>query len=172
MKSKIKMAIDFLMTVLLLLLMAYQITGQELHEWIGAGMLVLFVAHNLLNFRWYGNLCKGKYQWLRIVQTAIHFSLLLTMLCLGFSGIVMSRHVFAAFSIHGPMATARIMHLSASYWGFVLISIHLGLHWSMILGMFRKLTKGKKKLDIILWILPGFAVLVAGCGLHLFIKKI
>ena len=42
-KMKIKMGIDLLMTVLLLLLMAYQITGQELHEWLGAGVLVLFL---------------------------------------------------------------------------------------------------------------------------------
>lgn len=54
-KPKIKMGIDVMMTVLLLGLMAYQITGQALHEWFGAGMLVLFIAHNLLNIRWYGN---------------------------------------------------------------------------------------------------------------------
>lgn len=171
MKSKIKMVIDCLMTVLLLLLMAYQITGQELHEWIGSGMLVLFITHNLLNLRWYGNLWKGGYPWLRMVQTVINFSLLLTMICLGFSGIVMSRHVFAAFSIHGPMATARIMHLSASYWGFVLMSIHLGLHWNMILGMGRKLSRGKKMPGIILWILRGITVWLAGYGLYLFVQK-
>ena len=53
---KIKMEIDLLMTVLLLCLMAYQITGEALHEWFGAGMLLLFIAHNILNIRWYGNL--------------------------------------------------------------------------------------------------------------------
>ena len=165
------MAIDFLMTVLLLLLMAYQITGQEFHEWIGIGMLVLFVTHNLLNLRWYGNLFKGKYRMLRIIQTVINFSLLLTMFCLGFSGIVMSRHVFADFPINRPMATARNMHLSASYWGFVLISTHLGLHWSMILGMFRKLLNGKKVFGIIIWILRTASLLFAGYGLYLFIQK-
>ena len=36
-KMKIKMGIDFLMTVLLFLLMSYQITGQKLHEWFGTG---------------------------------------------------------------------------------------------------------------------------------------
>ena len=106
MRTKIKMGIDLLMTVLLLLLMAYQITGQELHEWFGAGMLVLFLLHNILNIRWYGNLFKGKYRPLRIVQTIINFAVLIAMLCLGFSGIVLSRHVFAILSIHGPMATA------------------------------------------------------------------
>ena len=33
MKLKIKMGIDLLMTALLLCLMAYQVTGQKLHEW-------------------------------------------------------------------------------------------------------------------------------------------
>ena len=41
-KMKIKIGIDFLMTILLLLLMAYQIVGEMLHEWFGAGMLVPF----------------------------------------------------------------------------------------------------------------------------------
>lgn len=67
-KMKIKMGIDFLMTVLLFLLMSYQITGQELHEWFGAEMLVLFLLHNILNIRWYGSLFKGKYTLLRIMQ--------------------------------------------------------------------------------------------------------
>ena len=101
-KMKIKMGIDFLMTVLLFLLMSYQITGQELHEWFGAEMLVLFLLHNILNIRWYGSLFKGKYTLLRIMQMIINISVLISMLCLGFSGVVMSRHVFAGLSIHGP----------------------------------------------------------------------
>lgn len=71
-KMKIKMGIDFLMTVLLLLLISYQITGQELHEWFGTGMLVLLLLHNILNIRWYGSLFKGKYTLLRTMQTLIN----------------------------------------------------------------------------------------------------
>ncbi len=44
---KIKIILDLLMTVVLLVLMAFQITGQELHEWFGTGMLVLFLMHNV-----------------------------------------------------------------------------------------------------------------------------
>ena len=109
-KMKIKMGIDFLMTVLLFLLMSYQITGQELHEWFGTGMLVLFLLHNILNIRWYGSLFKGKYTLLRTMQTLINISILISMLCLGFSGIVLSCHIFAGLPIQGPMATARTMH--------------------------------------------------------------
>lgn len=170
-KMKIKIGIDLLMTVLILLLMAYQITGQELHEWFGIGMLMLFLLHNILNIKWYGNLFKGKYRLLRIIQTVVNFSVLIIMLCLGFSGIVMSRHVFAAFTIRGPMATARRMHLSASYWGFVLMSVHLGFHWNMILSMCRKLSGGREKPKIIIWLLRGMAALIAIYGLYLFERK-
>lgn len=170
-KMKMKTGIDLLMTVLLILLMAYQITGQELHEWFGTGMLVLFLVHNILNIKWYGSLFKGKYRLLRIIQTVLNFSVLITMLCLGFSGIVMSRHVFAALSIHGPMATARRMHLAASYWGFVLMSVHLGLHWSMVIGMCRNLAGGREKPQVVMWIIRVIAVLLAVFGLYLFSRN-
>lgn len=176
MKPKVKMGIDVLMTALLLGLMAWQITGQTLHEWFGAGMLVLFIAHNILNIRWYGNLFKGRYRLLRIIQTTVNFSVLISMLCLGYSGIVMSRCVFAPLSIHGPMATARSMHMAASYWGFVLMSFHLGMHWGRVTGMFCRLLKGRtvpeRKLSgLSVWVLRLAAVLIAGYGLYCFIRK-
>ena len=94
--------VDFLMTILLLLLMAFQITGQEFHEWLGAGMLVLLLAHNILNYRWYKNLFREKYGVIRILQTAINTAVLVSMICLAYSGIVMSRYVFGFIS--GGMA--------------------------------------------------------------------
>lgn len=170
-KMKIKMGIDFLMTVLLLLLMSYQITGQELHEWLGTGMLVLFLLHNILNIRWYGSLFKGKYTLLRSMQAIINIGVFASMLCLGFSGIVMSRHVFAGLPIHGPMATARTLHLAASYWGFVLMSIHLGFHWSMILGMFRRLWNGKKMPVAFAWLMRFIAIFISAYGAYCFHKE-
>ncbi|MDD3745681.1 MAG: DUF4405 domain-containing protein [Anaerostipes sp.] len=167
-RMKIKIVIDLLMTVLLLLLMSCQITGQELHEWIGAGMIVLFLLHNILNIRWYGNLFKGKYTLLRVLQVLINISVLASMLCLGFSGIVLSRYVFAELPIGGPMATARTMHLAASYWGFVLMSIHLGFHWSMILGMFRRLRSEKKMSAVFVWLMRFAAICIAGYGAYCF----
>ena len=41
MNRKIKITIDILMTVLLLILMARQLTGNTVHEWIGAAMFIL-----------------------------------------------------------------------------------------------------------------------------------
>ncbi len=168
-KSKIKIAADALMTALLLCLMSYQVTGQELHEWFGAAMLVLFIAHNILNIRWYGGLFKGKYKPLRIFGTVLNFAVLAAILMLGYSGIVMSRHLFTFLHISKGMALARSMHLCVSYWGFVLMSLHLGFHWGMIIGIFRRVARGKK-LTALVWILRIAAAAVAAYGAVCFFK--
>ena len=75
----IRRIVDAAMTVLLLLLMAYQVTGEALHEWIGMGMTVLVIAHQILNRRWYGALLKGKYNAYRVLTTVINILLLLSL---------------------------------------------------------------------------------------------
>ena len=46
-KQIFKMAINILMTALFLILMGYHITGNHLHEWLGATLFVLFIAHHM-----------------------------------------------------------------------------------------------------------------------------
>ena len=52
---------DLAMALLLLFLMAYFITEQEIHEWLGVGMLVLFLLHHGLNWKWFQALVRGRY---------------------------------------------------------------------------------------------------------------
>jgi hypothetical protein len=158
---KIKAVVDALMTIALPALMAFQITGQWLHEWLGAGMLLLFAVHNSLNVRWYANLPKGGYKPLRILRTVINFGILAAVLSLAYSGIVMSQHVFRFLPIHGGMALARSLHMAGSYWAFVLMSMHLGLHWGMVSVKLSKLP---------VWVLRIIASVAAGYGAVCFFK--
>ena len=48
--------IDVCMTFTLLFLMAYQVTGEVLHERIDIGMTVLVIIHQILNRKWYSAL--------------------------------------------------------------------------------------------------------------------
>lgn len=160
-KMKIKMLIDFFMTILLLMLMAYQVTGERLHEWLGVFMIVLFIIHQFLNIGWYGRLFKGKYKPLRILQTAVNFSLLVTMFSLAYSGVIMSNYVFAFLPIHGGMALARVMHLAASYWCLVLAGIHLGLHLRMVAGILDKVFPWEKPV-VFKWLFRLLGAALAG----------
>ena len=162
-KMRWKIAIDILMSVMLLLLMAYQVVGDYLHEIFGTAMLVLFLVHHILNVRWYKSLLKGKYMPQRIISTVLNAALLAAMLSLAYSGVVLSRHVFDFLPITRGMALARVMHLSASYWGLVLMSLHIGLHWGMVVGTCHKLAGGKRR-PVLAWIARILAVAVAIYG--------
>ena len=172
MKKKLiyKIVIDMIMTVLLMFLMARQITGDSAHEWLGAGMLLLWIAHHILNRGWYSHLFKGKYTPMRIFQTVTNFAVLLSMFGLMVSGIILSREVFAFLPISGGIALARPLHVLSAFWGFVLMALHLGQHWNMILGMVRKAAGpvSSKPLRILLHIA---AASVAGYGLYAFLKN-
>ena len=164
-KMKLKMMIDLLMTLSLLLLLSYQLTSQTVHELLGTGMVVLFIAHNLLNLGWYKNLFRGRWDGVRAMKTAVNLALLVLLIAMGASGVVMSRSLFAGLPIRSGMALSRVVHLAGAYWGFLLMSLHLGLHWKMILGI------AKKRLPRLpAWPLRITAIAISGYGAFCFLR--
>lgn len=165
-KMVIKVAVDIGMTIALLLLMTYELIGQKEHEWIGIGMFVLFILHHFLNYKWSRNLLKGKYTVFRILQTLLVVLILATMIGSMVSGTILSRHVLTFVPIKGGRMSARKLHMISAYWGFILMSLHLGFHWSMMMGMARKLIK--KPSAVRTWTLRIAALLIAGYGVYAF----
>ncbi len=178
MKSKQiwKITVDILMTVALLLLMAYSLVcgsnpavGEAVHEWLGTGMFALVVLHHILNRKWIGSVLKGKYTPYRIVQTTLAVLVLLAMCGSMVSGILLSRTVFLFLGIRGGQAAAQTLHMLSAYWGFVFLSLHLGLHWSGIMSMARRHTKKSSK--VCKWALRTIAALIAVYGAYAFVKR-
>ena len=171
MKSKtvIKIIVDAVMTVMLFILMAFMITGQQIHEWTGTGMSVVFVLHNLLNFRWYWKLFKGRYTPIRIFQTAINIMMIISMICLIYSGIVMSRYIF--IKVSGSIAMARKIHLMSSHWTFILISMHIGIHWNMVCGILKKITFVKQITSIPHIFFMLTALIISAIGVYSFVSN-
>lgn len=171
MKSKkiVKLAIDIGMTIILLLLMTYALIGEEVHEWLGIGMFVLFILHHILNYKWWSHIVKGKYKAFRILQTSVVAGVLLAMLGSMISGVILSRHALDFLPIQGGMSFARKLHMISAYWGFILMSIHLGLHWNMIIGMAKNFMK--KASWSLRWGLRIIALLIAGYGGYAFVKR-
>ncbi len=134
--------VDFGMTALLLGLMAYSVTGQAVHEWMGVAAFLLFVVHHGLNGDWIRSLRKGRYTPARVLQTVLALLLLVSMLVQMISGIAMSRHALPFLDVPLPASTARLLHLACGYWSFLLVSLHLGFHWGIFLGLGRKLRDG------------------------------
>ena len=127
------MAADALMVLLLPVLMAYSLVGETAHELLGLAMFALFVCHHLLHRGWMKSVFRGKYTPARAVNTAVDLLLLAFMLAQPVSGVLMSKHILSGVTIPGAAAPARLLHLCLAYWGFVLLSVHLGLHLRVIL---------------------------------------
>lgn len=165
-----KRSIDIVMYVLFLLLMGQCVLRGAAHEWLGIAVSVLFVLHNVLNYRWYKALFKGKYTALRAVQTAVNFLLMLAVLDCAVSGVLISQHLFSVGS-GSTIEFGRHLHLVVTAWAFVLMTVHLGLHWSLFTAIGKKVSvsgRAKRALSIIGWILAAALCLY---GLYQFVDR-
>jgi hypothetical protein len=138
-KMLFKLVNDIVMTVLMLLAMAYYITGNMVHEVVGVVVLFLFIFHNILNRRWYKAIFKGKYNVRRILQIAINLLFLVTMVLMMISAILISSDLFPFNPINNDMVLRQI-HVQTAYWGFIFMAVHIGFSWGMILNSVRRMT--------------------------------
>jgi hypothetical protein len=136
----IKRVIDIALTVTLLLLMAFQVTEQLAHEWLGITMFVLTIVHQLLNRKYYAAIFKGRYTPLRVFQLIVNTLLLLSFLCTALSGMMMSRYATPFLNGILPSSVVRQGHLALSHWSFVLMGLHLGLHLGIIVSRLKNKT--------------------------------
>jgi hypothetical protein len=158
-----RLLIDLAMTALILAALAYRITGDTAHEWVGVSVAALFTAHNVLHWRWYKNLFKGAYTMRRVINTVVNALLLITMTALIASGLMMSRTVLAFLHLPGGMALRQI-HTTAAYWGLVIIAVHIGMHGDMMISGMRNIAGIHSSSIVRVVILRGIALLITAFG--------
>ena len=166
-KAAVKALLDALMLLALLFLMGYQFWGDVAHEWAGVGMFLLFILHHLLNRQWHQNLFRGRFTPSRVLLLTFDLLLFLDMLGLMASGVLLSNHVFAFLDLHGGVGFARLLHMAASHWGFVL----MGLHWGMFVGLAGKALRLRQPSRLRRVLLPIVSGGVAAYGLTVFIRR-
>lgn len=158
------------MYVLFLLLMEQRLIADAAHEWMGIAVFVLFLLHNALNYRWYAALFKGRYNCLRIVQTAINFLLWLAMLGCIVSSLMISGTVFSGLVIPGSRYGALI-HMVCTAWAFVLMSLHSGLHWAQFTVIARRVKLRENAKKVIVWICRALVLAVCAVGVWIFVDR-
>ena len=168
-KVNFRIPVDIAMTTLLLFQMGYHLWGDQSHEWIGGVLFLLFVLHQLLNRNWYKSLFKGRYTPLRVFRLAVDLLVIAAMAVQMYSGVVLSRYLFRFLPIHRGMALARQLHILGAYWGYLLIGLHLGLHWGAMLGTLKKRLPAAGNLPSLLPRIAG--LLTAAYGLFVLLKR-
>lgn len=127
MERKVKPFIDSIMFVLIVMLMGYHMFGEVVHEWIGLVLGIIFVFHLVLNRKWFFGLMKGKYSYRRYLFLCINSLLIISCLITMVSGILLSNNIGVFIELEITFL-ARKLHMFASTWTYVFMSMHLGLH--------------------------------------------
>ena len=167
-----RMAVNIGMTAVLLCLMPYSRMGEANHEILGMVMFGLLVAHHALNRKWLGALTKGRYGAFRVCQTALVALLTCSVLASVASGIIVSNHLFLPLTggiDYGIYELAKSVHMVSVHANYVLMSLHLGLHWGAIVAAARGSKKETPSVpNRALWIV---AAAIALYGAYAFIKR-
>jgi hypothetical protein len=136
--------LDFAMLALVFTAFAYRVSmkGVDAHEWVGVSVITLFTFHIIIHRRFYKNIFKGSYNLRRIIMTSVNILLLAGIVTLAVSGLMQSRKVLGFLHLPGGISLRKI-HTAAAYGSFLLISVHIGIHWQRILNAVRKVISKK-----------------------------
>jgi hypothetical protein len=162
---RVRLLLDLASTSLLVFAIAYHWQGNLAHEIAGTAMFLLLIVHNFFNRRWFGNIAKPDKVPRARIDVAATLLLLIMMLVLLLTSVLVSETVFAALSLQGDgVFTARQVHAFAGWWVLVLVSVHLGLRWPLLMGVVGKLlriTQPSRSRTLVLRLLVA-AIAVAG----------
>jgi hypothetical protein len=131
-----RLVLPVVMTVLLLLALAYWWLENLPHEIFGTALFALLAWHIAVNRIWFRNLFKGRYDKRRIITLVLHLLLIANMTVLLVTSIVISKSVFSLLPIPDSIYL-REAHWFAAYWVMIVVGVHLGLHWSRVMAMTR-----------------------------------
>lgn len=144
-QSHIKIIIDIVMTVAVLALMEPRATGLSLHEWGGLIICIIFLIHNILNWKWI-TCVTGKF--LKKLPTKNRVNYILdALLVVGFflivlSGMAIAKTIdFTWLPLGGTRSFWRSIHVSASMLTLIAVAVHVGLHWQWVTCQFRNIRK-------------------------------
>jgi len=155
-----RLVFDLIAAGLLIFGFSYWWLGNVAHEVAGTAMFLLLIAHNVFNRRWYGTVGKARREPRTVLNIAVTFLLMLAMLALLVTSVLISN---ALSGIMSPYAgfTVRQIHTLAAYWVLVIVSVHLGLRWPMLMGVARKLTGITQPSAVRTFVLRVIAVAIA-----------
>lgn len=161
-----RLVLDGVAAGLLLFAFSYYWQGNAAHEMAGTGMFLLIVVHNIFHRRWFATLAnkrpsvqRGKF------NIALTLVLLTGMLALLATSLVISETLFAGLRIDDDF-TARQIHVGIAYWLLVIVAIHLGLRWPLLMAVASRLFGIAKPSAMRTVILRLVATVIAAQGIY------
>lgn len=133
---RIRLLLDFLAVALIIACLAYWWLDNLSHELFGTALFALVIVHNVFNRRWYGGVVKRKLDAVRIVNLVTIACLAIGMTVMLVTSLLVSRDLFPFPALSGAFAVREI-HMFAGYWVLLIIAIHLGTRWAVVMNTIR-----------------------------------
>lgn len=167
--KKRKLILDIIMTAIFLSLLNLSFTTLAVHEWLGLGILFLILIHNVFNIKWIKGVTKKFFSPDTKVKTKIQYVLDLTLFLLFafivLSGIFISQEIFPWINVGNGVMWSNLHHFAA-YSALVLMSVHIGLNWQMIMNAFKKLLHLKAVSTARTYVVRTLAMAIAIIGVY------
>ncbi len=164
---RVRLLLDFLAVALVVACLAYWWLDNLSHELFGTALFVLVIVHNVFNRLWYGGVAKRKVDAARIVNLVTIVCLAIGMTVMLVTSLLVSRDLFPFTALGGAFAVREI-HMFAGYWVLLIIAIHLGTRWRVVMTVFRS-TCGMQQSNVFRgWAARGLTVAIAVWGLRSF----
>ena len=160
-----RLALSFAAAGLIFVALAYYWLDNMMHELVGTGMFLLVIAHNIFHRRWYGGLRRPPCETRTAIDRALVVCLLVAMAALLVTSVMISQTVFSAVAMPDSY-TARRIHVLAAHWVLILVAIHLGIRWRMILAAVRNALGVRQGNAVRTAVMRLLAVAGAAAGLH------
>jgi hypothetical protein len=161
----LRLSLDLVAAGLLVVGLAYYWLDNLSHELIGTAMFALIILHNVFNRRWYGSVSRTRGDAQGGINILTIIILLVTMAALLVTSLMISQSVFGFLPLNGGY-TARQIHTLAAYWALVIVSVHVGLRWSMIMGVMQNLFGITAGSHVRTLLLRAAAFAIAAYGIH------
>jgi len=134
----LRLTFDFIAAGLLLVALAYYWLDNTFHEIVGTGLFLLIIVHNVFNRRWYKTIPTSVHEARGLINSSTIVLLALTMLTLLVTSLMISRTVFGFLALDGGFSTRQV-HILVAWWALIVVSLHLGMRWSMLMNVARNL---------------------------------
>ena len=137
-----RFVLDIAMLIVIVVTMGFHFLPQMWHEVLGLILLAGVCWHLGLNHRWFGSMLRGKWNRLRLLQTALGWLLVLCFLITMVTGIIISNYVFKDLWVGVPLHRSIFvhqLHIASAYLMVILGGMHLGMHWLALWQLIRRL---------------------------------
>lgn len=139
MSTKTNLALDLTMFTAFLAVSNPRLTGNTVHEWLGAAFAAAIVTHLLLHWNWVVQITRRFFQKLfhqsrlNYVINALFF---VAMTATIFSGLLISKDVLATIGIQlGEVSRGwKSIHSLGADASLILLGVHVALHWKWIVS--------------------------------------